>query len=336
MSVSFNHVVTSELGLEAAVARLGLGEMTEPAVEVDEAWSNDVFRVHTSNGVYAVKLFPPNMSRERRTVLCDAVAFEGSVLRHGQVLVPRPVSVGGAWLLDIATTAGIRTARCHEWVTGRPATRAPLSTDLIRDAGRSLGSLHALNLPGGDTSQLHRLDAGRWHRAVRAAAERGFAWAQPMATLTPLVQGLAADLEDLRAQRRPMRISHRDFDPKNAVVDPTGRLVITDWDYAGPVLAEAELIIAATSFANTEAGLREFVAAYREAGGDAGPADPLVMTVEAADLDWLLRNAEACTRADPADDLEQRYQTASDLIDSFEADLARLRAWPDRYRALFG
>lgn len=52
--------------------------MTEPTVTVDEAWSNDVFRVHTADGVYAVKLFPPNMSRERPNAAgCDPLRAVG-------------------------------------------------------------------------------------------------------------------------------------------------------------------------------------------------------------------------------------------------------------------
>jgi len=327
-------VVASDLGLEAAVERFGLGEMAEPAVPVDEAWSNDVFRVRTGSGVFAVKLYPLELSTDQRDVLSDAIAFEHLVLEHGQVPMPRPVRVDGSCLIDLTTESGTRAARCDEWVNGTPATREPLTTDLIRDAGRSLGALHALHVPGGDSSQLRSPDIDRWDRAVRDASQQRFSWAQQLADLTPVIRGLGADLELLRGERRPMRVSHRDFDPKNAVVDSTGRLVITDWDNAGPVLAEAELIIAATSFTSTEDGLRNFVAAYREIVGDAGPADALAMTVEAADLDWLLRNVEGCVRSDPSDDVELLHRSAVDLIASFEADVARLHAWPDRLAAL--
>lgn len=59
------------------------------------------------------------------------------------------------------------------------------------------------------------------------------------------------------------------------------------------------------------------------------------MTAEAADLDWLLRNVEACTRgADSVDTVEQ-YATAADLISTFPTDLAAMRAWPERFASLF-
>lgn len=91
-----------------------------------------------------------------------------------------------------------------------------------------------------------------------------------------------------------MLLSHRDYDPKNTVVDTSGQLVITDWDYAGPVLPGVELIVAATSFASTDEQLVTFVEAYRSISGRLPATDPLGMTAELSDLDWLLRNVEAC------------------------------------------
>lgn len=111
------------------------------------------------------------------------------------------------------------------------------------------------------------------------------------------------------------------------------RLIITDWDYAGPVLPDVELIVAATSFANNDADVHAFVGAYREAGGDAAAADPLALTAEAADLDWLLRNVEACLSDDPVTAHDQ-YVTAGALISSLPADVAALLAWPSLAQVL--
>jgi hypothetical protein len=111
-----------------------------------------------------------------------------------------------------------------------------------------------------------------------------------------------------------------------------GRLALTDWDYAGPVLPEVELVVAAMSFADQAdptGSARAFVSAYRDAGGDAEPADSPGLAVEAVEVDWLLRNVEACVRADPDDDLESCHRTATDLIASYANGLAELRAWSE-------
>lgn len=322
--------MSSTLGLHLAIDRFELGELVAPAAPVGQAWSNDVFRVETITGAYAVKLYPLKMSTSRRSQLTSGMGFEQSVLQAGSVPVPQPVAAGEDWLVELDIPLGPRPARCHHWVSGAPAAR-PLRPDLIRAAGRHLGVLHAMHRPGGDTSQLPPLDAARWTAAVQAAFGHRLGWADQLAKLTPLVERLATDLDVLRQQRRPMRVSHSDYDPKNAVVDTSGQLVITDWDYAGPVLPDVELLVAATSFADTDDDLRTFVAAYRDAGGDAPGSDPLALTAEAADLDWLLRNVEACaTGADPVD-TSQQYDTAADLIASFSMSLATLRAWPAHF-----
>ena len=171
-------------------------------------------------------------------------------------------------------------------------------------------------------------------RDVQTAHAHRLGWADQLAALTPLVSRLAADLDDLRQQRRPMRISHRDYDPKNAVVGTTGQLVITDWDYAGPVLPDVELLVAATSFADTDrrGDIRRRVPCRRR--GRARP-DSLAMTAEAADLDWLLRNVEACaTGADPADTRVQ-YATAAHLIAALPTSVATVRSWSDQFASLY-
>lgn len=312
--------------------RFGIGVPAESPVPVGQAWSNEVWRIRTASGLYAVKLFPPSMSTTRRRQLDAGMAFEESVLQTGLVPVPQPVAATDDWLIEVQTPSGPRLARCHTWVPGTPALR-PLNVDLIRTAGRYLAFLHGMGWHGGDTSQLPAFDTDRWQQAVQAAVRQRLDWADQLANLTPLISGLTADLDVLRNQRRPMRISHHDYDPKNAVIDVNERLVITDWDYAGPVLPNAELIVAATSFASTVADVQAFVGAYREAGGDAAAADSLALTSEAADLDWLLRNVEACLIDDPVTAHDQ-YVTAGTLIASFPADVATLFAWPNRLAQL--
>ena len=130
-----------------------------------------------------------------------------------------------------------------------------------------------------------------------------------------------------------MRISHRDYDPKNTVIVDDERLFVADWDHAGPVQAEAELIVAATSFGTTDTDFRAFVTAYRDAGGDAPRADSHSLAAEAADVDWLLRNVEACLSPTSPGTPEQ-HQTAASLIASYPANLDTLRAWPAQFSAM--
>lgn len=313
--------------LEAAVQSFGIGDLLETPVPVSQAWSNTVWRVRTASGAYAIKLFPL-LSASRRRALDAGIRFERLVLEDGRIPVPQPIASAGGWLVDILSATGPRAVRCHEWVRGA-SPGGTIDDEAIVAAGRYLGLLHAMRHPGGDTSQLEPVDLRRWALAVESARQQRLDWAEELAELTPIVEGLAADLEALRALRRPMLISHRDYDPKNTVVDTAGQLVITDWDYAGPVLPGVELIVGATSFASTDEQVVAFVASYQLMVGRLPATDALGMTAELSDLDWLLRNVEACLR-DDASATPDSFETARTLITSLSAEVAEAHAWPQR------
>lgn len=321
--------------LQAALRLFDLGDPLEPPVPVAEAWSNEVFRVTTDRGAYAVKLFPHELSPSSRRALLEATAFERRALAAG-VAAPTPVlSRDGQPLADFPVPAGPRTARCHHWVFGTPVSELVGADGIAAGAGQVLGRLHAINAPGGDTSQLRGPDLERWRSAATASERADLPWAEELAGLTPLIERLAEQVRELRQQRRPMQLSHRDLDPKNAVVDEAGRLVITDWDYAGPVVAGVELVTAAASFARTDDQLGQFTEAYRCAGGSAEPADELALSIEVAELDWILRNVEAVA-ADGLGPTTAEFRTAADLITSFAGELSALVSWSRRLRVALG
>lgn len=319
-----------------AAERFGLGTVLGTPRPVDEAWSNDVLSIHASSGHYAVKLFTRDLGSALRT----GMAVEAAALLTGQIPMPKPVPAVGydnsarhpdAWLAELELPSGRHRARCHRWVDGVPASRVGPTREVARDVGTSLGILHSQRLPGGDTADLEVVDLDRWRRTVSAGAKAGMSWAPDLAALTPLVEERAACIVELRTFHRPMRMSHRDVDPKNAVRRTDGAVALTDWDYAGPLLAEVELVVAAVSFAGglldaDEELVREFVAAYRAAGGDAGAADALAMCVETVgDVEWLLRNVEACIT--PGRDIADRQRLATELIGTFHRRWNTLRRW---------
>lgn len=324
---------------QQAADRFGLGAILRTPHAVDEAWSNDVLAIDASSGHYAVKLFTRDLGNALRT----GTAVEAAALATGQIPMPVPVAAApnrpgnesshrpDTWLTELDLPNGRRWARCHHWVDGVPASRVGATREIARAVGRSLGILHSLRMPGGDTAQLEGVDLDRWRRTVAAAAGAGIAWAPGLAALTPLVEEQAAWIIELRTLRRPMRMSHRDVDPKNAVRRADGSVALTDWDYAGPLLAEVELVVAAVSFAGglldaDERLVREFVTAYRSVGGDAGAADSLAMCVESVgDVEWLLRNVEACIT--PTLDIADRQRLATELIDTFPRRWHALTRW---------
>jgi hypothetical protein len=230
-----------------------------------------------------------------------------------------------------AATAGCRGCRRGRW---RPARGWPPTW------ARSLAAIHALGLAGRETTAtgLVPLSLAAWHQTVTQAHRAGLAWAGELAGLTPLVEQLTERLQALQGQARPMVWSHRDLDPKNAVLRPDRRVALLDWDYAGPILAAGELLVTALSFAGgtlqPDAGcVRACVGGFLDAGGHLQPPDLLdTAMIHQESLNWLWLNVDRCLGRrlrDPADQqLGQRL--APQLLDAFAAEVATVDRWAGR------
>jgi Phosphotransferase enzyme family len=109
-----------------------------------------------------------------------------------------------------------------------------------------------------------------------------------------------------------MVLSHRDLDPKNAVVCPDRRVALLDWDDAGPILATSELLVTALSFAGgtrqpDPACVRACVRGFLDAGGRIQPPDLLdTAAIHQEGLAWLWLNVDRCLGRRLRDRADQR------------------------------
>lgn len=289
------------------VAAFGIGSIVEPPCPVAEAWSNEMFSVVTSSGRYAVKILSA-------PVPDSALQIERAVLADGRIRMAEPVD---PWVSRLSTGQYVR---CHRWVVGTPASQVAFDADLARDIGRSVGIIHRLGIPGGNSGALPSPDRERW----RAAITMEWSYAPQLRALIEPVSAVWRDLDSLRQARILLLCSHRDLDPKNAVIRVDGRIAIMDWDYAGPVVAAGELVDAAYSFCGLdEQLLGEFLDSYVAAGGPVRHVSVMDTAAQKADIDWLLRNIDDCRVDDPAE-RESHEHAAGELIADFEQGLVRI------------
>jgi hypothetical protein len=319
-----------------------LGLPQRPLVPVAGAWSNRLWRLETTQGRFAVKeLRRPAAAGGWSQRLEAAMAVEHAAWTAGAVPMAEPVAAaGGGWLAEVATAAGDRaTVRCHRWVPGTPATTLAPCRTVAADVGRSLAAIHTLGLAAGTTATgLDPLPVAAWHQTASDARQAGMAWAGQLAGLTPLVEQLAGRLQALQRQGRPMLGSHRDLDPKNAVVRPDGRVALLDWDHAGPVLPAGELLATALSFAGGPVGpdaacAGACVRAYLAAGGRVGRGDLLdAAAVHQEGLGWLWLNVDRCLgrRVRDAAEAQLAQRLTPRLIGSFAAKVATIDGWASR------
>lgn len=231
--------------MERVLARFGLGPPVAGPVRVAGGLSNELWRVQTARGVFAVKRMVVNAGRPGFAGAVEAAfAVERRAWRAG-VPMPEPVAVAGRALAEVDGSL----FRVHHWVPGRPGVGS------AREAAVLAAGIHAAG-----RARWEEVSAPPWLGDGRDAA----------------VAGLAR-----RVARRPGRLlvvdSHGDLDRKNTLRTGGGVLMALDWDAAGPVSAVQEAVSVALDWSDGEVGVfADALRAYTESSGLVLPAQPWV------------------------------------------------------------
>lgn len=184
--------------------------------------------------------------------------------RAGRHLLTAP---GGTWL------------RLYDWVDLRPVDLRAHATP--RELGTLLARLHrcapatAVEPGGGPPDPwYHRVPA--LHEWAEAAAS-GAVWAARLADRLTSLPELCAPVGP--PDPDGLIVCHRDLHPENILADPTGALVVVDWDNLGPAAPGRELARALFDWfcdgptADLDA-MRGMYEAYVRAGGPGRLTEP--------------------------------------------------------------
>lgn len=142
--------------------------------------------LRTDRGRWAVRTMDtwwPIVGHERDVELQEAARAAG-------VLAPAPVrGRSGA----VTQTVGGHVWRAYEWRHSGPPMAAPAGSDLTRQMGGILATLHGLALPVDRVSPWHaaRLSPVTWPELAATARDGGAAWAADLDAAVPVLAGLA-------------------------------------------------------------------------------------------------------------------------------------------------
>lgn len=277
-----------------------IGALVGTPTPVVGGWSHSVWRVDSHQGVFAVKEMVEMPGAWWIEQLEAATAFEMAAWEAHAVPMPEPITAreSGGLLARLGTPEAARLVyRCHRWVEGRPCVDDTADVARSATAGELIAALAGLYMHGGTTAdqlQWNALDA--FDDTVAEARSMSVDWAELLAGLKPLVSELRSDYCALAERALPMVVCHRDVDPKNVLIDRPGRLVLTDWDYAGPRLLASELLAVAISFAGgtfhrDEDCVFAAVDAYRLAEGPHLSFENAAPTMIEEGFRWIMLNA---------------------------------------------
>jgi len=176
-----------------------------------------------------------------------------------------------------------------------PDTAAP---SVHAAAGRWLARLHRLPPDAAGADPLPLMDAYR--RRVGTAVRRASAVLEPPTLRT--VDALLAATVPMLAER-PRVPCHRDFTPRNWLVEGGRWIAALDLEHARADLAEADLARLASRVWTARPDLRAaFVAGYRAADGPADPDAPWLVGLRTLDavatIGWAARHDDAALEAE--------------------------------------
>jgi hypothetical protein len=249
----------------AVADAFGLGDVTGDMRSM--ARPDDMGRqwsLETDRGRWAVRTMDtwwPIVSHEQDFALQEAALAAG-------VLLPAPVRSRAG---TVAETVGGHVWRAYEWRHSGPPMAAPASSDVTREMGGIIATLHGLALPVDRVSPWHasRLTPVTWPELASAARDKQAAWADELAAAVPVLVELAT------IDGRPGEpvLTHNTIGPGQVRRGPNGRLVVFAWEHAGGQPPSWELGNALMDWTvdpgggvNT-AGARAMVEGYRATAG---------------------------------------------------------------------
>lgn len=221
--------------------------VTDPVL-IPGGLSNDLWRLSTTRGTYAVKRMVVNADHPAfARNIEDAYAIERRAYEAG---VPMPAPVPDPVTSTALAHVHGSFVRVHVWVDGM----APHEEH--SDVGRLLARVHAAGRP-----RMTEFDHDPW---------TGIGWDDH---ITALSRSIAHNLP----QHGLVVDSHRDLDRKNALRLHDGTLIAVDWDAAGTVSAIQEAARTALDWSDMQpAAFRNIVDVYQQAGGVEIPAEPWI------------------------------------------------------------
>ena len=226
-------------------ARFELGQPVREPVRVPGGLSNELWRVDTDRGAFAVKRMVVNA--DLPTLVENVEAAFAIERRAWAAGVPMPEPIAEPSSGHALARVDDALFRVHRWVDGRAGAGSP---------GEAAGLL----------ARIHAVGQARWVRMPTQswAADR---WGAELVRLTH------------RVEPGPDRLlvldSHGDLDRKNTLRRVDGTLMALDWDAAGPVGAVHEAVGVALDWSDAQPSVfAETIEAYVHHSGVLVPPLP--------------------------------------------------------------
>ncbi|MGB6977106.1 MAG: phosphotransferase [Gammaproteobacteria bacterium] len=222
-----------------------------------------VYRLVTTTGVFAAKLLNPDLLRapnwKKRWLQTEQIAH--LMMDNGIPTVCALPSAQG-----IITSIDEKHFLVFPWINGKTLIIADLQSKQAHQIGEVLAKMHQVNVPLDELAPF--IGAGyteaHWKMLKNKALQQQLPWAAKLSEALPnLVRWSQQAAQTLPLLGVKDCVAHRDFDPKNVIWQDNatselksrwgaGTPIIIDWEYAGLISSDVDLLTVALNWSITE------------------------------------------------------------------------------------
>lgn len=246
----------------------GLGKVTAPMTPIRYEYMGRRWCLDTERGRVMVSPVFDWIQDSQAEVAVDLQERA----RAAGVLSPVPVRTPNGGLVRRVLD---QNWRVDEWMDLGPTPVQPVHSSVARRVGELLAALHGVAprtdrpIQGPWVSADERPTQDHWTALLQRARAAKVDWADPLAALSPTIEDLGAVVAEVPPGS--VVVTNCDITPDAVRLGEGDELIVTHWDYAGPMVPEWELASALLQWCfysgpNVEAG-RALLDGYRERAG---------------------------------------------------------------------
>lgn len=274
-----------EINLKQILSEYSLGNLLSPLKTISGGLLHKIWFLHTSQGEYALKVLNPEIMR-RPEALNNYINSEKIAKKALAGGVPAVVAIEAK--NKVVFQVEDKFVMVYPWINGHTLSHKQITLAQAKIIGSLLAKIHQLKLDLGKPRTPKINNA--WKEYLRLDQ-------MDVSFVEELMAKISQFREDIAKLELTMVVSHSDLDKKNVLWKDENNPVIIDWESAGYVNPEVELMIAAIDWGDLkkDSGNLEIfkvvVQSYKAEGGklSASPEVIFYRSIEIT-LNWLEYN----------------------------------------------